>query len=159
MDFQHSTHLGALLSIVTNLQLTVPKYINCKQILSTCITQPNFTLGKDTALMELLFITRFILHGYLKVLCETCNIENHLQLSKQKAKEKKPIKPNRYYYWFHYCPSWDKGLAFIKTTKKFITAFLSSFSSAPPPQVSVTDYSGSFSGLMPDNEMERLLKN
>lgn len=31
MDFQHSTHLGALLSTVTNLQLTVPKYINCNR--------------------------------------------------------------------------------------------------------------------------------
>lgn len=43
--------------------------------------------------------------------------------------------------------------------QKSITAFLSSFSPPPPLQVPITDCSTSFSDLMPDSEMERLLKH
>lgn len=117
-----------------------------------------FHFRKNTALMELLFITRCILHGHLKILCERLATLKTIYCF-QNRRQKKSNKPTRYYCWFYYCPSWDKGLTFIKITKKSITAFLSLFSSAPPPQVPITDYSMSFSGLMPDNEMERLLKN
>lgn len=159
MDFQHSTHLGALLSIVTNLQLTVPKYINCNRFYPHASHSPISLQEKILLLWNCYLLQDLFYMGIRKYYVRLATLKIIYSFQNRRQKKKKPNKPNRYYYWFHYCPSWDKGLAFIKTTKKFITAFLSSFSSAPPPQVSVTDYSGSFSGLMPDNEMERLLKN